>query len=171
MILGKDIFLSQDFLKPNRLTKGGFLSITPNYVPREYKTLNVMLVVHDAHRALKFYNNAFGAEITMKLEDPSGVIVHAEMRIEDTIFMIVQDTQIPKRDNGIILQLYTGDVEGMFESAIEAGAEEVYPIKEQFYGDRAGRIKDPFGHQWIIATHMEDVSSRELQKRFNELYP
>lgn len=144
------------------------MSVTPNYVPREYKTINVMLVVKDAHKALKFYNNAFAAEITMQLEDPSGKVIHAEMKIDDTIIMLTEGEE--SVDSGIILQIYTGDAEALFESAIKAGANEVFPIKEQFYGDRAGRVKDPFGHQWIIATHIEDVTSRELQKRFNELY-
>ena len=145
------------------------MSVTPNYVPREYKTINVMLVVKDAHKALKFYNNAFGAEITMQLEDPSGKIIHAEMKIDDTVIMLTEGEA--SGDSGIILQIQTGDAEALFESAVMAGATEVFPIEEQFYGDRAGRVKDPFGHQWIIATHIEDVSSRELQKRFNELYP
>lgn len=144
------------------------MSVTPNYVPREYKTINVMLVVKDAHKALKFYNNAFGAEIIMKLEDPNGKVIHAEMKIDDTIIMLGEGE--PGDGSGIILQIYTGDAEALFESAVMAGATEVFPIEEQFYGDRAGRVKDPFGHQWIISTHIEDVSSRELQKRFNELH-
>lgn len=144
------------------------MSVTPNYVPREYKTINVMLIVNDAHKALKFYNNAFGAEVNMKLEDPSGKIIHAEMKIEDTIIMLAEGENTG--ESGIILQIYTGDAEALFESAVMAGATEVYPIEEQFYGDRAGRVKDPFGFQWIISTHIEDVTSKELQKRFNELY-
>lgn len=144
------------------------MSVTPNYVPREYKTINVMLIVNDAHKALKFYNNAFGAEINLKLEDPSGKIIHAEMKIDDTIIMLAEGES--SGESGIILQIYTGDAEALFESAVMAGATEVYPIEEQFYGDRAGRVKDPFGFQWIISTHIEDVTSKELQKRFNELY-
>lgn len=148
----------------------------PNYVPREYKTFNIMLVVKDAHKAMKFYNNAFGAEITMNLEDPDKRVVRAEMKIEDTIIMLVEED--PRYNlspeslggTGVIIQIYTGDAEALFESAIMAGAKEIFPVTEQFYGDRAGRVIDPFGHQWIIATHMEDVPARELQKRFNELY-
>lgn len=152
------------------------MSITPNYVPREYKTFNIMLVVKDVHRALKFYNNAFGAEITMNLESPEGRVVHAEMKIEDTIIMLAEED--PRYNlspeslgsTGVVIQIYTGDAEGLFESALMAGAKEIFPIKEQFYGDRAGRVVDPFGHHWIIATHVEDVPARELHRRFNELY-
>jgi PhnB protein len=145
------------------------MSITHNYVPREYKTLNILLVVPDAHRALKFYNEAFAAEVVMKLEDPNGVIIHAEMKIDDTIIMLAEDPNASS-GSGIVLQLYTGDAEALFESALKSGCQEVFPLKEQFYGDRAGRVQDPFGFQWIIATHTEDVPARELQKRFNDLY-
>lgn len=145
------------------------MTVTPNYVPREYKTINVYLLVSDAEKALKFYNMAFGAEVTMKLVDPEGIIVHAEMRIEDTIIMLSQDASFTGT-SGIMLQLYTGDVEKVFESALLAGAKEIEPIKNQFYGDRAGKIQDPFGHQWKLATRVEEVPPRELYKRFNELY-
>jgi PhnB protein len=156
--------------------KGGFMTVMPNYVPREYKTVNIMLVVKDAKKALQFYNSAFGAEITMKLEDPDGVVVHAEMRIEDTVIMLAEEdprynmSPLSLGGSGVIVQLYTGDAEGMFETAINAGAEEIFPIKKQFYGDRAGRVRDPFGHLWIISTHVEDVAPKEMQKRFNDLY-
>jgi PhnB protein len=145
------------------------MSIMPNYVPREYKTFNIMLMVKDAHRALKFYNNAFGAEITMQLESPEGKIVHAEMKIEDTIIMIGEDDSAAS-GSGIVIQFYTGDANGLFDSAIMAGAKEVFPVQERFYGDRAGRVVDPFGHHWIIATALETLPSKELQRRFNELY-
>lgn len=145
------------------------MSVTPNYVPREYKTITVNLVVPDAERAIKFYNSAFGAELTMKLVDPDGLVVHAEMKIEDTIIMLSEDKDVVP-GNHVVIQIYTGDVEGLFEAAIMSGAREIFPVKEQFYGDRAGRVMDPFGFQWIIATHVEDVPPRELYKRFNELY-
>jgi PhnB protein len=152
------------------------MSLMPNYVPREYKTVNVMLIVKDVNKALSFYNNAFGAEIIMKLETPEGAIKHAEMKIDDTIIMLGEED--PRYNlspeslggTGVVIHLYTGDAEGLFETATKAGAEEIFPIKEQFYGDRAGRVKDPFGHQWIIATHMEDVAAKEMQRRFNEIY-
>jgi PhnB protein len=152
------------------------MSITPNYVPRQYKTISIQLVVKDAHKALAFYNSAFGAETIMLLEDPHGKVVHAEMQIEDIVLMLSEEdpyiNQSPATlgGTGVVIQLYTGSAEGVFEAAIRAGAEEIFPIKEQFYGDRAGRVKDPFGHHWIIATHIEDVPPKELQKRFNELY-
>jgi PhnB protein len=152
------------------------VSVTPNYVPRTYKTINPLLVVKDARRALRFYNNAFGAETLMELVEPSGRVAHAEMRIEDTVLLLAEEDpryQLSPESTGgagVILQIYTGDVEGLFEAAVMAGAREVFPVREQFYGDRSGRVIDPFGHQWIIATHTEDVPPNEVKRRFDQLY-
>lgn len=153
------------------------MSLIPNYVPSGYKTVNVMLTVKNAEKALEFYNRAFGAEVIQKLVDPQGVVVHAEMKIADTVIMLAEEdpryNQSPESLGGssVIIQLYTEDVEGLYEDAVKAGAKEIFPIKVQFYGDRAGRVQDPFGHQWILATHMETLSPTELQHRFHELYP
>lgn len=152
------------------------MSITPNYVPRHYKTVNVMLTVKDAEKALDFYNRAFGAEVTMELKSPDGIVGHAEFRIDDTVIMLTEEgpqNPAPTSIHGtpVTLQIYTGDCEGLFEDAVSAGAKILLPISKQFYGDRSGMVEDPFGHRWIIATHMEDVSPKELQKRFYELFP
>lgn len=148
------------------------MSIIPNYVPNGYKVLNVFLLVNNTKKALEWYNRAFGAEEVVRLTDPNGVVVHAELKIADTIFSIAQEDPDFSRGlhNSVVLQLYMPDVEGFFEEAVKAGAEVVSPIQTQFYGDRSGKIKDPFGHVWIIATHVEDLTARELQHRFNELY-
>lgn len=140
----------------------------PNYIPSGFRTVNVMLAVKNAQHALEFYNRAFNAQELMRLTDPAGRILHAEIKINDSILMLTEDDGTG--GNSSIIQLYVGDAEGFFEEAINAGCVEVYPLKKQFYGDRAGRVKDPFGHQWIIATHMEDVSPREMQKRFQKLF-
>lgn len=146
------------------------MSVLPNYVPRAYNTISVNLIVPDADKAIKFYNSAFDAELLMKLEDPSGRVVHAEINIDGTILMLSEGATF-SGESPVILQLYSGDVEGLWEQAMNAGAEEVSPIKVEFYGDRAGKIKDPFGFYWRLATHVEDVTARELQKRFHEIYP
>lgn len=150
------------------------MSVTPNYVPREFKTINIFLFVKNAHEALKFYNSAFDAEVVNKFESPDGYIVHAQMKIDDTIIFVAEISDkfpmSPGADSGVVVQIYTGDVEGMFENAIRAGATEVLPISEQFYGDRSGMVRDPFGHLWVIATHTEDVSPKELKRRFDQLF-
>lgn len=148
------------------------MTIMPNYVPRGYKTLNVILSVRNAQKALEFYNSAFGAETVMQLQDASGRIVHAEMKMDDTVIMLTENADLPDEVqlSPITLQLYVGDVEGTFEDAIRAGAEIISPIKKEFYGDRAGKIKDPFGLSWVLSTHMEDLTPVELEKRFHNTY-
>lgn len=152
------------------------LSSIPNYVPSGYKTINVLLTVRDAEKALEFYNRAFGAETTMELKSPDGVVGHAEMKIADTIVMLTEEepnNESPLAFFGtpVTIQIYTPDCEGFFEEAVKAGAKVLFPISKQFYGDRAGLIEDPFGHRWIIATHEEDLTANELQHRFNDLFP
>jgi PhnB protein len=146
------------------------MSIIPNYVPSGFHLLNVLLMVKDGAKALEWYNRAFGAEETMRLTSPEGKIVHAEMKIADTTFMLAESEDADHANSSIILQLYTPDVETFVDEAVSAGAEMISPIAEQFYGARAGRIKDPFGVQWIIATHMENITAKQLQQRFYELY-
>lgn len=146
------------------------MSVLPNYVPRAYNTITINLIVPDADRAIKFYNSAFDAELLLKLEDPDGRVLHAEIKIDGTILML-SEGEVTGGENPVILLLYTGDVEGLWEQAISAGAQEVSPITVEFYGDRAGKLKDPFGFYWRLATHMEDVPPRELQNRFHELFP
>ena len=143
------------------------MSITPNFVPREYKTLNILLLVNNAEEALKFYNSAFEAEVTMKLQDENGIIHHAEMRIDDTTIMLAESPE-PTSGKGVVFKLYTGDVEGLFESAIKAGCDVISEIDLQYDGDRSGRLKDPFGYEWILATHVEDLTVKEIQQRFHD---
>lgn len=145
------------------------MSIMPNYVPRNFKTINIFLTVNDGEKALKFYNEAFGAEVLEKLVDPEGVIQYAEIKIDDTIIMLYEDRNF-SAPKGITLQLYTGDVEGLFDSVVMSGGTVISPVKVQFYGDRAGKIRDPFGYEWLLATHVEDISATELRKRFSDLY-
>lgn len=145
------------------------MSVAPNYVPRDFKTINFLLKVNDGEKALRFYNAAFGAEVTEKLVDPKGIIQYAEIKIDDTIIMLKEDKNF-QGATGVTLQIYTGDAERLFESVIKAGGVEVSGINEQFFGDRAGRVRDPFGYEWVIATHMEDVPSKELRKRFDQTF-
>lgn len=145
------------------------MSVMPNYVPRSFKTINLLLKVSDGERALRFYNNAFGAEIIDKMVDGDGIIQYAEFKIDDTIVMLTEDKTFTKA-NGVVIQLYTGDAEAVFDSALMAGAEKIHPIEKHFYGDRSGKVKDPFGYEWVISTHMEDVPPNEIKKRFDSLY-
>lgn len=145
------------------------MDLIPDFVPSGYKTATVYLRVKDADKALRFYNRVFSADVVSELRTPEGKIAHAEFRVFDTIFFLAEEDEM-SGPSAAITHLYVGDAEGVFDACVENGCEVIFPLKEQFYGDKAGRVKDPFGHQWIIARHLETLSPAELQKRFNQLY-
>jgi PhnB protein len=140
-------------------------------IPDGYHTVNVILTVDDAAKAIDFYTDAFGAREISRL--PMGdKIGHAELQIGDTRIML--NDEFPDRKNfgpkalggtpfGLIV--YTPDVDSAFKQAIAAGATEKMPVENQFWGDRMGTLTDPFGHSWSIATHVEDVAPDQLAER------
>lgn len=145
---------------------------TAKPVPDGYHSLTPYLTVDDGSAALAFYAKAFNAVELFHMASPDGSIGHAEMRIGDSPFMLADacpdlGNQSPKSlgGNGSSLMIYVGDADAVFAQAIKAGATEVMPVKDQFYGDRSGMVEDPFGHRWTIATHVEDVPPDELDKR------
>jgi len=145
-------------------------------VPDGYHTATPYLIVNGAAEAIEFYKQAFGATESMRLEAPGGKVGHAEMRIGDSPIMLADEhpemgAQSPTTLGGspISILLYVEDVDARFEQAVAAGAEVVRPVADQFYGDRSGTIKDPFGHSWSIATRKEDLSPEEIGKRFEEM--
>jgi PhnB protein len=128
--------------------------------------------VKGAAKALEFYKQAFGATELLRLEGPGGVIGHAEFQIGDSRLMLADEhlewgARSPETCNGspISMLLYVKDVDAQFQQALAAGATEVRPVKDQFYGDRSGILRDPFGHTWSIATHVEDLSPEEIEER------
>jgi PhnB protein len=134
------------------------------------------LSVKDAAAAIEFYKRALGASEIMRLTEPNGRIGHAELLIGDSMIMLADE--YPEYGivgpqslggSGVTIHLYVEDADATVGQAVEAGAQIVFPVSDQFYGDRAGRFKDPFGHTWSIATHKEDVSSGEMQSRLNEM--
>jgi PhnB protein len=140
--------------------------------PKGYHSVTPYMIVRGGVDALAFYAKALGAETTMQLDMPDGTLAHAEMRIGDSIVMLSEeseawDTKGPLTLGGspMFLLIYVPDVDAAFARAIGAGATEVRPVADQFYGDRSGTLKDPFGHQWTLATHIEDVSAEEGQRR------
>jgi PhnB protein len=141
-------------------------------IPAGHHSTTPCLVIRDAPRAIEFYKEAFGATELMRLEDDEGHIVHAEIQIGDSPIAIAGEAvqwgnHSPQSLGGssVILQIYVDDVDTLATRAVAAGAKVVFPVADQFYGDRAGRLADPFGHLWIIATHKEDVTPAEMQKR------
>jgi PhnB protein len=142
-------------------------------VPDGFNTVNVYLVVKDARAALDFYQKAFGAEKVTHMAGPGGKgTMHAEMRIGNSTIMLTDENpqwgmKSPKTLGGspASVHIYTPNADAMFERAVTAGCEATMPIMDAFWGDRYGKVKDPFGHEWGIATHKEDLSEQEIGKR------
>jgi PhnB protein len=146
---------------------------TQNYVPEGFSAVTPMLAIRNADQALEWYKAAFNAEELYRLTDSNGKIAHAELKIKDCILMIAEeqlDYNISPETLGgtsIIMNIYVPDVDKTVDVALEHGAKLIFPVNDQFYGDRAGRIRDPFGHMWIISTHLKDIQPEELQKQMN----
>jgi PhnB protein len=143
-------------------------------IPEGYHTLTPYLTVRGAAEAIDFYKKAFGATELFRLGMPDGKIAHGEFRIGDSIFMISDenpgwDTASPQKLGGsaVALHLYVEDADRTFSDAIKAGATKKMPVENQFWGDRMGKVTDPFGHHWFIATHVEDVAPAELKSRMD----
>lgn len=141
-------------------------------IPAEYSGVTPYLALNDAAAAIEFYKNGFGATERMRLPAPDGKIGHAEIMIGNAIVMLADEDQgaahvSPKALGGstVKLHMYVEDVDAFFQKAEAAGAKILLAPADQFYGDRSGRLEDPFGHVWLVSTHMEDVSPEEMQKR------
>src|SRR5215471_6649282 len=143
----------------------------PGYIPRGYHTANVCLVVRDAPHAIEFYKEAFGATELTRLNDPGGQFIHAQIRIGDSQVDIAPEqgdyNRSPQSLGGsaVPIELYVEDVDAVAQRAIAAGAKVIFPIADQFYGDRSGRLQDPFGHIWIVSTHKEDLIPAQISQR------
>jgi PhnB protein len=141
-------------------------------IPDGYHSVTPYLVISGASRAIEFYQQAFGAKENMRLLGPDGCVGHAEIQIGDSRVMLADEcpqrgAHSPQKLGGtpVSLMLYVEDVDAVAARAVAAGAKELHPVKDQFYGDRSGTFSDPFGHVWTIASHREDVSPAELEKR------
>ena len=148
------------------------------YRPAGYHAVTPYLALREAHAALDFYVRAFGAEPVLRLDMPDGTIAHAEIRIGDSILMLAEEnadwgSRSPQALGGspVSLMIYVPDVDAAFARALAAGATRVRPVEDQFYGDRSGTLADPYGYQWTLATHIEDVSTEEAQRRMNAMLP
>lgn len=141
-------------------------------IPDGYHSVTPYLIVKGAANALDFYKRAFGATELMRMQGPDGKIGHAEIRIGDSPVMLADEHpdmgyRSPQSlgGAGVSLMIYVEGVDSVFKQAIKAGAKELQPLKDQFYGDRSGTLQDPFGHVWTIATHVEDVPEEEMTRR------
>jgi PhnB protein len=131
--------------------------------PDGYHSITPYLVVDGAARLIEFLTQAFGAEEILRMPGPGGLVGHAEVRIGDSVVML-GDARGEHRPTQAMLYLYVEDVDATYQIALSAGAEEMQPPTDQFYGDRSGGLRDPCGNVWYIATHIEDVAPEELKR-------
>lgn len=141
-------------------------------VPDGYTTVTPYLTIRGAAKAIDFYKQAFGAKELFRMPGPDGKIAHAEILVGDSHIMLADEsasveTKAPQTLNGSTagLFLYLPDVDASFKQAIKAGAKETMPLQNMFWGDRFGKLTDPFGHKWMLASHIEDVSPEEMEER------
>ncbi|MER7538552.1 VOC family protein [Streptomyces sp. NPDC097704] len=144
-------------------------------IPEGYPRVTPYLCVDGAAEAIDFYVSVLGATERMRMPAPDGRIGHAELELGNGLVMLADEFpdmgfRSPKSVGGtpITLHVYVEDVDAVFAAALARGAEELSPVKNEFYGDRTGQIEDPFGHRWNISTHVEDVSPEEMEKRAEE---
>lgn len=147
-------------------------------IPEGFNTVSAYVIVKDADAAMKFYGKAFGAEPGDVMRMPDGeTIMHAELRIgNSTVMLTAENPQWEMKSaetlggSPVSLHVYVNDVDRAFQRAIDAGCEVAAPLMDAFWGDRYGKVKDPFGIQWGIATHKEDLSEEEIGKRAAEFF-
>jgi PhnB protein len=144
-------------------------------IPDGYHAVNTALIVLDPAKAIEFYKKVFGAKERMRMADAAGNIAHAEVDIGDCVVFLGPESRqfgnlSPQTIGGspVVLHLYVKDVDDVVRRAEAAGAKVLMPVADQFYGDRVGRIADPFGHIWAVATHKEDVSPQEMDRRMQK---
>lgn len=146
--------------------------------PEGFHTVTPHLVIKDAAKAIDFYIKAFGAKEVCRMAGPDGrSVVHAEIQIGDSIIMIGEENpQWQAKGPGMLggtpvtLNIYSEDADALFKQAVDAGAQPTMPPENMFWGDRYGKVTDPFGHVWSIATHVEDVSPEEMNRRMAEMF-
>lgn len=147
-------------------------------IPEGQHTITPYLGIKDAAKAIDFYTAAFGAVVMFRLDSPDGRVGHAELKIGDSSLMLADPCDM---DGGLVssqslsgaaigLHLYVDDVDARFAQAIRAGATQVRAVENQFYGDRSGTLKDPFGNLWFVSSHVEDVSVEEIRARAAKLF-
>src|SRR5271165_764463 len=140
-------------------------------VPDGFHTITPHLTVRDAHRALEFYQKAFGAEVLGVMPAPGGKVMHASLKIGDSMLMLNDEfpemggsLAPPASGSSVVLHIYIDNVDAAFERAVSAGASVKMPLMDMFWGDRYGVVMDPFGHKWSLATHTRDMTQEEMQQ-------
>lgn len=145
-------------------------------IPEGYHSVTPYLIVRGAARAIDFYKLVFGATELLRIPGPHDSVMHAELKIGDSVIMLADEPESGEHKSAqtlggspVSLMVYIEDVDTVFARAISAGAKEVRAVQDQFYGDRSGNLVDPFGHTWTVSTHIEDVSQEEMERRMAAL--
>jgi uncharacterized glyoxalase superfamily protein PhnB len=146
-------------------------------IPKGYHTVTPSLMVAGAAKAIEFYKKALGAQEVMRFEGPDGKIMHAELRIGDSVVMLgdempEQGARGPKSIGGtpVSFFIFTEYVDAAWKRAVDAGAKPIMPLIDQFWGDRAGSLEDPFGHHWWLAQHIQDLTPEEIRKNADAFF-
>lgn len=143
-------------------------------IPEGYRSLSPALTCKNAARAIDFYKNVFGAVVHARMEGPGGMIMHAELQVGDSRIFLndefpgmseAPDPKTPASKTGYTTFVYTEDVDSVVKRAVDGGSRLDMPVQNMFWGDRYGKFTDPFGHNWGVATHVEDVSAEEMKRR------
>jgi PhnB protein len=139
-------------------------------IPEGYHSITPALIVKNGDAAIEFYKKGFGAEERSRMKSPDGRVAHAELKLGDSVFMLSDEypemkCHSPNSIGGspVSMYVYVEDVDALFDKAVSAGAKVLDPVKDEFWGDRHGRLEDPFGHLWSIATHKKDLSEEEMK--------
>lgn len=145
-------------------------------IPDGYPQVTPYLCVDDADAAIQFYTDVFGAKERVRMPAPGDKVGHAELQLGDSVIMLSDELpemgqRSPKSIGGspVTISLYVEDVDAVFDRGIRAGGRALRPVENQFYGDRAGQLEDPFGHRWSVASHVEDVPPDEMERRAAEM--
>jgi PhnB protein len=146
-------------------------------IPEGLHTVTPHLVIRGAAKAIEFYKNAFGAQELMRMQGPGGTIGHAELKIGDSVIFLADEfpqgqVKAPESlgSSSCVLNLYVEDVDKVYDTAVKAGGKAAMPPSDMFWCDRYGQLVDPFGHVWGVATHKEEVSPEETEKRAKEFW-
>ncbi|ABF40426.1 Glyoxalase/bleomycin resistance protein/dioxygenase [Candidatus Koribacter versatilis Ellin345] len=144
-------------------------------IPDGYHSVTPYLVIKGAKQAMEYYTKAFGAQEVYKMLDDKGNVAHAEIKIGNSMVMLAEEkvelahkSPITLGGSAVSMVLYVDDCDAVFNRAVEAGGSVERPLTTQFYGDRSGGLKDPFGYVWYVSTHVEDVSPEEMDRRMKE---
>jgi PhnB protein len=153
-----------------------------NPVPKGFSTVSPILVIRGASEALTFYRKAFGAKVLGQMDRPDGKLMHAMIKIGDSVMMLGEEcapheshhecvrSPADLKGTTISLYVYVSDADSVFQQAVDAGAHQIMAVSDTFWGDRMGMVRDPYGHVWSVATHVEDPTEEQIRQRTQALF-